>query len=147
MTQEKLNQLAKDIIKRNIYLTLATADKEPWAAPVYYAVDDYYNFYFISQMHSRHTGHILKNHRVAFAIFDSHQKEGTGNGVQGEGKAYLLSGGELKEAFKWYKTTYVSMTKESFSGDAPYRFFKIIPEKFYVLDPDAPVDKRIAVEF
>lgn len=143
---DNLVQFAKDIIKNNIYMTLSTTNGEtPWAAPLFYAVTDNYIFYFISQMDSLHTRHILKNPEVAFAIFDSHQKEGTGNGVQASGKAYQLPDQELPEAFKWYHTTFVKMTPESFTGIAPYRFFKIVPEKFYMLDPHAKVDKRIEV--
>ena len=146
MNQLQLAEIAKGIIKSNVYLTLGTADKDPWVAPVFYAVDDNYNFYYISQIDSLHTQHILENPNVAFAIFDSHQKEGTGNGVQGKGKVHLLKDDELPEAFKWYHTTFVEMKLESFTGSAPYRFFKIIPQKFYVLDPDAKVDKRVEVD-
>ncbi len=142
-----LVKIAKEIIKNNFYLTLGTADEVgPWTAPLFYAVDDHYTFYFISQMDSLHAQHILKNPLVAFAIFDSHQKEGTGNGVQALGKAYLLKDEELAEAFKWYHTTFVEMKQESFTGQAPYRFFKIIPEHFYVLDPEAKTDKRVEVK-
>ena len=144
--QAKLNKIAKELIKNNIYLTLATADGTPWAAPLFYCVDSEYNFYFISQMDSVHTKHLLKNPKVAFAIFDSHEPEGKGNGVQASGKAYLLEKrGEMEKALKWYSTTYVECKPESFTGKNPYRLFKLIPEKFYVLDPDAPVDKRVEV--
>lgn len=146
MTQEELEGIVRKIIKSNIYLTLATAqNSKSWAAPLFYAVDEKFTFYFISQMDSLHTQNILKNPSVAFAIFDSHQKEGTGNGVQGSGKAYLLKDEELKEAFKWYHTTFVEMNPETFKEPNPYRFFKIVPEHFYVLDPDAKVDKRVEV--
>lgn len=145
MTQQQRNQLARDIIKNNIYLSLATADGEPWVAPVYYCVDDKYNFYFMSQMDSLHTQHILKNPVVAFAIFDSHQKEGTGNGIQGKGKTYLLKEEEWDEVLKWYHTSFIDLTKEVLKN-SPYYFFKIVPEKFYILDPDEKhVDKRIEV--
>lgn len=146
MNQSQLIKIARGIIKSNIYLTLGTADKDPWVAPVFYAVDDKYNFYFISQLDSLHTQHLLKNPNVAFAIFDSHQKEGTGIGVQGNGKAYLLKDEELTEASKYYRTTFVEMKPGSFTDSAPYRFFKIVPEKFYVLDPDEKVDKRVEVD-
>ncbi|MEK7504098.1 MAG: pyridoxamine 5'-phosphate oxidase family protein [Patescibacteria group bacterium] len=147
MTTVKPTETAKVIIKNNIYLSLSTTiNLIPWVAPLYYAVSDNYTFYFISQLDSLHTQHILKNPQIAFAIFDSHQKEGTGNGVQGSGKAYLLKEEELPEAFKWYHTTYIEMKAESFKEPAPYRFFKIIPEHFYVQDPDAPTDKRVEVQ-
>ncbi|MBI2029943.1 pyridoxamine 5'-phosphate oxidase family protein, partial [Candidatus Gottesmanbacteria bacterium] len=46
----ELNKIAKEIIKKNIYLTLATTDgKIPWSAPLFYAVGNDYHFYFISQ--------------------------------------------------------------------------------------------------
>ena len=96
-------------------------------------------------MDSLHTKNLIKNPNVAFAIFDSHQKEGTGNGVQGSGKAYLLPENEIEQALKWYHTTFVELKPETFRAPNPYRFFKIIPEHFYVLDPDAKVDKRVEV--
>lgn len=146
MTQEELTKTAREIIKNNVYLTLGTTDGNiPWTAPLFYAVSNDYTFYFISQMDSLHTLHLLKNPQVSFAVFDSHQREGTGNGVQGSGKTYQLADEELTEAFKWYHTTFVEMKPETFKEPAPYRFFKIIPEHFYVLDPDAPTDKRAEV--
>ena len=147
MLQEELTQIAREIINNNVYLTLGTTDGNiPWTAPLFFAVSDDYTFYFISQMDSLHTQHVLQNPQISFAIFDSHQKEGTGNGVQGSGKAYLLKDEELSEAFKWYHTTFVEMKPETFKAPAPYRFFKIIPEHFYVLDPTAPTDKRVEVQ-
>jgi hypothetical protein len=47
MTQEQLNQLAKNIIKNNCYLTLGTANVNiPWTSPVFYAVSDKYTLFF-----------------------------------------------------------------------------------------------------
>lgn len=145
--QDKLKKIAKDIIEKNIYLTLATSgDNTPWSAPLYYCIDDDYNFYYISQMDSLHTKHILENPRVSFSIFDSHDSEGQGNGIQASGKAYLLEKEkDIVEALKYYHTTFMSCKPEDFDGSKPYRLFKIISDKFYVLDPDADVDKRIEV--
>lgn len=146
MTQDELNKIAQDFIKKNIYLTLGTTNgTNPWTTPLYYAVDNNYCFYFCSQLDSLHAQHLTKNPHVSFAIFDSHQKEGTGNGIQGKGKAYVLPDNELDEVFKWYQTTFIEMKKELFMGKSIYRFFKIIPEKFYILDPDTKVDKRFGV--
>src|SRR3989344_2973195 len=138
-----LVQIVKDIIKSNKYLTLGTADDKPWVAPLYYAVDNDNNFYFISQLDSLHTKHVLKNPTVAFAIFDSHQPEGTGIGVQGSGSVVMLKDNEIKEAFTWYKTTFIEMKPEFFTGDAPYRFFRLVPDHFWVVDPEVKTDKRV----
>ncbi|HUW21330.1 MAG TPA: pyridoxamine 5'-phosphate oxidase family protein [Candidatus Bathyarchaeia archaeon] len=146
MKQEEFNKIAKDIIKNNIYLTLATADGDPWIAPLYYCIDDKYHFYYISQMDSVHTRQIFKNSKVAFAIFDSCLPEGKGNGIQASGIVYFLKKDkEIKQALKWYSTTYIECKPESFKSSAPYRLFKIVPEKFYILDPNAPIDKRVEV--
>ena len=146
MKQKELNEIAKNIIKENIYLTLATTkDNLPWSAPLFYAIDKKCTFYFISQLDSLHTKHLLKNPAIAFSIFDSHQKEGRGNGVQGSGKAYLLPDEDIREALKWYHTTFIELKPETFKAPNPYRFFKLIPDHFYILDPDANVDKRVEV--
>ena len=137
---------AKSIVKNNIYLSLATADGDPWVAPLFYCTDPQYNFYFISQLDSVHTKHLLKNPMVSFAIFDSHQEEGKGNGIQAAGKAYRVPDEDIDEALKWYHTTFIALTKELLTGPAPYKLFKIIPDKFYILDPGAKVDKRIEVK-
>ena len=146
MNQQQLDQLAQDIISSNIYLTLATMGDAPWAAPLYYCIGRGYDFYFSSQMHSVHTRHIVKDPRVAFTIFDSHAKEGQGNGVQGFGRASLLTTtSELNEALKYYRSTFVPCSISDFNGSKPYRLFRITTEQLYVLDPNCPVDKRVRV--
>ena len=142
-----LVKLVHKIISENIYLTLGTADDRPWVAPLFYAFNPVRRlFYFISQMDSLHTRHILKNPHVAFAIFDSHQKEGSGNGIQGDGQVFLMADKELPEGFKYYHTSFVETKPESFIGNTPYRFFKLIPDHIYLLDPEAKTDKRVEVK-
>ncbi|MBI4080446.1 MAG: pyridoxamine 5'-phosphate oxidase family protein [Candidatus Levybacteria bacterium] len=148
MIQGELNKLAKDIIKNNIYLTLATTDgKTPWSSPLFYCIDDSYNFYFISQMDCVHTKNVLVNPKVGFSIFDSHAPEGKGNGVQASGSVNLLKGkNEIVEALRHYHTSFIKCEAEDFTGLKPYRLFKLIPEKFFVLDSEADVDKRVKVK-
>ena len=132
MKQEELNKKAVEILKSNIYLTLATTDgKLPWAAPVFYCLDEDFNFYFISQMDSVHTVHILKQPKVAFAVFDSHQPEGEGNGVQGSGSVSLLKGDGVVEGLKHYSTTFIDLKPESLAAPAPYRLFKLTTDSFF----------------
>jgi len=98
-------------------------------------------------MDSLHTRHILKNPKVAFSVFDSRAKEGQGVGVQASGKAYLLNKEKaIKEALNYYSTIFMKCVPESFATPNPYRLFKIVPDKIYVLDPEAKVDKRVEVE-
>lgn len=143
MRQDQIDRTAKEIIRSNRYLTLATKGQRPWAAPVFYCVDESFNMYFISRPDSVHGQHIAQEPAVAFAIFDSHQPEGTGNGVQGSGQAVLLEGEAIKEALQHYSTQFITITPESLAAPAPYRIYKLVPEEVFILDTDQPVDARV----
>lgn len=145
MKQEELVKLAKDIIKNNIYLTLGTADANPWVAPLFYCVNENYNFYFISQLDSLHTKQMLKNPKVAFSIFDSHAEEGKGTGIQAMGDIHMVDEVELETEINNYHTTFIEIKPEFLKGDAPYRLFKLTPLEVWVTDPEAKVDKRVLV--
>ena len=146
MTNEELVKLAKDIIKNNIYLTLGTADGDPWVAPLFYCVTEKYNFYFISQLDSLHTKQMLKNPKVAFSIFDSHAEEGQGKGVQAMGDVHMITEDELETEINNYHTTFIEIKPEFLKGDAPYRLFKLSPSEVWITDPEAKVDKRVKID-
>ncbi len=153
MKQYQFNNIAKKIIKSNIYLTLATVDKngKPWASPVRYHLDSKFNFYFISQTTSVHIKNALKNPLISFAIFDSSQPAGTGNGVQGVGMIKLLQDKDMKEALKWYKSSFIAQVadkkgKLTYKYFGSYRLFKLASKKLFVLDPKEKIDKRVEVK-
>jgi uncharacterized protein YhbP (UPF0306 family) len=146
MSKSELETLAREIIKNNIYLTLGTADKVPWVAPLFYCVSDNFTFYFISQLDSLHTKQMLKNSKVAFSIFDSHAEEGKGTGVQATGNVQLIREEDLLKEITNYQTNFIKISPEVLSGNAPYRLFKLTVIDVWVTDPDAKVDKRVKVE-
>jgi len=145
MKKSQLKKIAIDIIKNNIYLTLATADSRPWAAALYYRTDNKLNFYFVSPINSLHSKHVRKNPIVAFTIFDSHQKAGAGNGIQASGECKELKGKELREALKWYKSSVFTSTHPEIVK-AKYRLYKIVPQHFFIWDPDRKSDVRSEVK-
>lgn len=140
-------QIARKILRDNIYLVLGTADgKNPWTAPLYYAVGRDNNIYFISKINSLHIRHLLKNPVAAFSIFDSRQREGQGNGIQAMGKVLLLKREiEIETALKYYRTSFISIDAKILQK-GQYRMFKIIPKHLYIQDPRSPTDKRIEVK-
>ncbi len=151
-----LANLARKIIKTNYYMTLSTADgSEPWASPLFFSNDKSYNFYFVSYVSSKHAINILNNGRVAAAIFDSRQKPGTGNGVYIKGRAEIVDDSELKKFFpSHWKKHFPSkaerdkhdLSEKRFSGKSELKFFKLIPEKFWVLDPNDSIGRRVEVK-
>jgi len=128
---------AKEIISNNIYMTIATASLEgdPWISPVFFAYDDTYNLYWVSDKNSRHSKLLRENRRVAIVIFDSSAPEGEGDGVYFEAQAVELNDTqEVKKAmmilgnratqdeFKIWKISEVT------EGGA-WRIYKAIPKK------------------
>lgn len=147
MTKVDLNNLAKKILKDNMYLSLSTCAKNtPWIAPLFYHLGPKNELYFASQPTSVHGQNIAKNPRIAFAIFDSHQKEGTGVGIQASGVAEILDArSQILEALKYYHTDFFKVTEKSFMGKSKYRLYKITPTAFYLNDPRVKTDRRVEV--
>ena len=74
---------AQQIISENIYMTIATSsiDGKPCISPVFFAYDEDYNLFWVSNKESRHSTLIKANSQVAIVIFDSKSPEGDGDGV------------------------------------------------------------------
>lgn len=151
-----LNKLARQIIKSNEYLALATVDDEKgvWICILCYAYDQNFNFYFASIDSSRHSRNISKNKAISFAIYDSRQDWGAGVGLQIEGMVEKVSESSLREV----KETYFSRSypygqisrdfeKEfrKLLNNKTYQFYKIKPTKVWINNPDAKADERVEV--
>ena len=75
---EELGAIARRVIDSNQFMTIGTADEEgvPWASPVWYAVADYREFFWVSSPEARHWRNIRVRPQVAIVIFDSRAPEG-----------------------------------------------------------------------
>ena len=60
-------------LKSQHTMYLATYDGKPWTSTLFYAIDDEFNFYFISEPTTRHSKAIQKNKLVSCSIADSNQ--------------------------------------------------------------------------
>lgn len=152
-----LNKLAREIIEKNEYLALATTDENnnAWVSPICYAFDKDYNFYFASIPSSKHCVNFSRNNKVSFAIYDSTQNWGEGVGLQIEGtveKVKLLKLPKVTAIYFGRKYPYRKITNifaESFRKlikNKIYSFYKIIPTKFWMNDPNAGRDERIEMK-
>lgn len=86
------------------YCCIATVDpKGVWANPVYFAYDEKFNLYFISQMHSRHMQNLIKNPRISVAIYKTEQRgDVVGTYIEGEALIILKDEEEIQKAFDIY---------------------------------------------
>lgn len=154
-----LNKLAKKIITKNQYVSIASADSQgrPWVSPVVYAYDEDWNLYFVSMPSSRHCQNIKTNKNIALAIFDSHQKWGQGVGLQIEGQARVLNLKDSLLASRIYaKRIYpygglntkaaLNFIKSMVLKGKKYRIYKIKPNQVYMNDPNSRLDIRVKID-
>lgn len=116
------------------YCCLATVDKTGvWSNPVYFAWDDSFAFYFISQMKSRHMQNIQNNSAVSLSIYTTEQKENI-RGIQLEGRATILN--DQKAINQAYKVYYGRLGKDqqAYYENDTWTIVQIKPEKMYYFD-------------
>ncbi|HDH31169.1 MAG TPA: hypothetical protein ENH26_00090 [Candidatus Wolfebacteria bacterium] len=93
MKNETNKQQLLNYLKSQKLMSLATYGDEIAACVVYYAVDDDFNFYFISPQDTQHCINIAKNKNIACSIADSHQKVSDKKiGAQIQGEASEITG-------------------------------------------------------
>lgn len=151
------NEKAKSIIDTNLYLSLATSlNNETWISPLWYATDENYNFYFVSEYESKHAKFIKENPNVAVSIFNSTEVPEDVNGLQIEATAgevkIMEIPGALVNIFKksgadLFKLRFKDWNNPaSYSNLSKFRIYKIVPKKFFILDTTVvETDKRIEV--
>ncbi len=154
----RLNKLAREIIEKNQYLSLATSDKDgkPWISPVCYTYDNNWNLYFVSIPTSKHGQNTKNNKQVAFSIFDSRQKWGLGIGLQIEGKIKELNlRDSLIPARLYVKRDYpygnpdskivFKFIKDYLKNKKIYKFYKLTAKKVFINNPYSTIDYRVMV--
>jgi uncharacterized protein YhbP (UPF0306 family) len=150
VNDEELAALARAIIDDNLYMTLATADEagRPWPSPVYYAVEEYREFIWVSRPESRHSRNLAGRPELGIVIFDSTAPIDTGQGVYMYATAEELTGPEADRAIATF-----SRRSRMHGGDewtladvrspAEFRLYRAIASQHSVIRPRTlrtPVD-------
>ena len=102
MTNERLDELAREVIDSNRYMTLGTADADghPWVTPVWFASEDYRHFHWVSSPDARHSRNVAARPEVAITIFDSTVPVGGAQAVYMSGRAEELTDTELERGIE-----------------------------------------------
>lgn len=119
MNQNETLSLINAFVNEHRQMTIATFGNHPWIATVYYAVDQEWNLYFLSNPATLHGQQIAMNAQVAVAISDSPQAPPEKKkGVQIYGEARLLSNeAEVTQALqRWKETLQVANDDYSYQG-------------------------------
>ena len=130
-----LRQLIEDYFKKAKLMQIATAkNNKPWVAIVWFAYDEDFNFYFISQKQRRHSLEIKENENISGTIVLPHKTLGVKvRGIQFEGKGYEISALELPRAFKLFVKRFpnakdnIGSVRNIVENITKVRFYKIIP--------------------
>jgi uncharacterized protein YhbP (UPF0306 family) len=147
--------LAIELIQRQKTLVLATADPEPWCAPVYYVYRKQ-RFYFFSSAKSRHVTAGLASKHCAGSIFRDSDDWREIEGLQMDGSLQdIHMGAEAMSAFSAYLKKYP--TVKGFFADAAFdlnqfrerfrtQLYAFTPERVFYLNNQAGLGKRQEIQ-
>jgi nitroimidazol reductase NimA-like FMN-containing flavoprotein (pyridoxamine 5'-phosphate oxidase superfamily) len=144
---------AREIIDRSLYMVLGTADEagSPWVSPVYFAVSDYTDFYWVSLPDAQHSQNLEARPEVSIVVFDSGVPIGTGQAVYMAARAEELTGAELERAIEVFSRRGQEHGGRPWSvadvqPPAPHRLYRASATRYWMLDKDAkPGDRRTQV--
>ncbi len=144
--------IARSIIDTNLYMVLGTADEagHPWVSPVYYAVDEYRDFYWVSSPHATHSRNIAVRPEISIVVFDSAVPIGTGQGVYMSAVAGEVLAAELVRGIDIFSRRSLShggeeWTVQDVQRNDSLRLFRATASAHSMLARDDRPDHRIAV--
>jgi nitroimidazol reductase NimA-like FMN-containing flavoprotein (pyridoxamine 5'-phosphate oxidase superfamily) len=156
MTQQQpdLDAVARFILDDNHYMTLGTADADghPWVSPVYFAADQYRDFYWISSPEADHSRNLAARPELSIVVYDSRAPVGTGQAVYMTATAAELSGPDLERGLRVYpgeaglRAGARAIAADDVRDPAPYRLYRATVTRHWVLDPAASPDQRTPVD-
>ncbi len=119
------------------YCSIGTVDeKGVWVNPVYFAYDEKFNLYFISQMNSRHMQNLKKDPRISIAIYKTEQKgDVAGTYIEGGARIILKDKKEIQKAFDvYYGRAGKGPDVQEYINNPTWLYVKVTPEHIYYFD-------------
>lgn len=147
------DDLAREILDHGSYVVLATADADgmPWASPVWFAMADYSELFWVSSPDARHSQNVAARPQIAMVVFDSTVAPGSGQAVYMTATAEQVTDATAVErGIAVFSSESVSAGLSAFgvhqvSGEARLRLYRAELHEYWILDPDSPFDVRVAV--
>jgi nitroimidazol reductase NimA-like FMN-containing flavoprotein (pyridoxamine 5'-phosphate oxidase superfamily) len=142
------DEIARRILDSNSFAVLATADARglPWATPVWFAQEDYREFYWVSAPGARHSRNIAERPEIAMVVYDPTVKPRHAEAVYMSATA-----GQTEQGLEVFSR--VSMRRgfaewgpERISGNARVRLYRAVVTEHSILEPRAAIDRRVTVK-
>ena len=144
---------ARSIIDSNLYMVLGTADEtgQPWATPVYYAVADYRDFYWVSSPDATHSRNIAARAQIGIVVFDSQVPIGAGQAVYMSALAEEVTGPDVERGIDIFSRRSLehggrAWTADDVRGETLIRLYRATAQDHSMLAKDGRPDHRIPVE-
>jgi hypothetical protein len=141
VSAEENAHVMSEVVDATVFMTIATADPtgRPWAAPVFFATEDYRTYYWVSSPAARHSQDIQTRPEVAIVIFASDVRPGAGQAVYLEARAELVPMSDLAEALRAYPGAASRgggrIPVEQLQPDSPYRMYRATTTRRSILCP------------
>ena len=95
---------------RTASIATSDADGGLYNANIQYASDSAWRLYWVSAESSQHSRNISDNHKAAVTIYAHQDTPELIHGLQMRGRAELLDGGDVEQAFELYAAKYPFVT-------------------------------------
>lgn len=132
---------ARQIVDSSLYMVVSTADSsgQPWATPVFFAHEDYREFFWVSEPDATHSENLRVRREVGAVIFDSTVPIGSGQGVYILGVGRELPAHETDEGIAIYSERAVARGGSAWSSEdvrppSSDRLYQATVESLSVLD-------------
>lgn len=127
-SQAVLDEMARRVINRNLYMVLGTLDPDgqPRLSPVFYTAARYQDFYWVSRPDAHHSRNVAERPDVRIVVFDSSLLPSATEAVYIRATARAVPDDELAgvvdEAFRTDGGA-VRFTPDDLRGDAALRLY------------------------
>ena len=149
MTGGGLSRRVQAYLAAHRVMTLATAgDAGPWAAAVFYAHEGW-SLYFLSAPTSRHCRNIARNPRLSATIQEDYPDWRQIKGIQLEGTAAPLTGGERERAQALYGEKFPLLRNPPAAiAQALSRigWYRVAPERAWFIDNSVAFGHRDEID-
>lgn len=147
------DDIAREILGAHSYVVLATTDVDglPWASPVWFAMEDYAELFWVSHPGARHSRNIAVRPQVAMVVFDSTVLPGSGQAVYMTASAEELTDPDsIERGIAVFSRESVrqeagQLGVDEVTGEARLRLYRARVKEYWILDPDSPFDVRVGV--
>jgi hypothetical protein len=141
------DDIARRILDSNTFVVLATANAAgvPWASPVWFAQEDYHEFYWVSAPSARHSRNIAERPDIAMVVYDPTVKPRSAEAVYMSAIASEATHGIEVFSRVSVRRGLGEWGSERITGNARLRLYRALVTEHSILHPAADIDVRVPV--